>query len=250
MTRRVLITGGAGFLGGQVVAALLAYDAEVTVLGSADTIERLGGLGTQVALVEGDVWNPASLRGRGRGFAVVIHLIGGLKADPKRGLTFHQLNTVSTRSVAQMAMSDGVAHFMFLSAAGRLPGISGEYLISKREAEAYLRKTGLNWTIWRAPPLFEPGRRRALFYMLLSGIGRLPLIGGLAAASAPIAVRTAAYAIASLAVNADLSRDRLIGPGQMRSVGLAALRKISKPIVPSIGDLSDTFDDVPFGWLP
>ena len=250
MTRQVLITGGTGFLGSQVVAALLAYGADVTVLGSADTIERLGGLGTQVALIEGDVWNPASLRGRGRGFPVVIHLIGGLKADPKRGLTFRHLNTVSTRHVAQMAMSDGVAHFMFLSAAAGLPGVSGEYLISKHEAEGYLRKTGLNWTIFRAPPLFEPGNRRSPFYMLLSGVGRIPLIGGLVANTAPIAVHTAAYAIASLAVEGDLSRDRLIGPGTMRLIGLNALRKLNRPAVQPIGDLSDTFDDVPFGWLP
>jgi uncharacterized protein YbjT (DUF2867 family) len=157
---------------------------------------------------------------------------------------------VSTRNVAQMAMSDGVSHFMFLSAARSVPGISNEYLISKQEAEAYLRKTGLNWTIFRAPPLFEPGSRRSPFYMILSGLGRTPLIGGLVAGSAPISVRVAAYAITTIAISGDLTRDRVIGPGQMRSLGLAALRKIQKPEPLPSSDLHDTFDDVPFGWLP
>src|SRR5574337_356035 len=93
--RRVFVTGGTGFLGYRVVRALLEQEAEVTVLIRPEGEEKLGALQGRVHRVHGDVWNPASLRGRARGHAVVVHLVGGAKPDPARGLTFRHLNFVS-----------------------------------------------------------------------------------------------------------------------------------------------------------
>jgi nucleoside-diphosphate-sugar epimerase len=96
------------------------------------------------------VWNPASLRGRARSHHAVVHLIGGTRPDPARGLTFRHLNFVSARNVAEIAVRDAVPHFVLLSASAAPLGVSGEYIDSKREAEDYLKKTGLTWTIIRA----------------------------------------------------------------------------------------------------
>ena len=149
---KVFVTGGTGFIGLHTVSALVEAGAEVTVLVRPDHEEKLGALRRHVHTVPGDVWNSASLKRRSRGHGVVVHLVGSIRAQPQHGLTFHQLNLVSARNAISMAVSDGVPYFVLLSAAAKPLGVPVEYLRSKREAEEYLRDSGLRWTIVRAPP--------------------------------------------------------------------------------------------------
>jgi len=248
--KRVFVTGGTGFLGYRVTRALLEQNAEVTVLLAPDSEEKLGGLRGKVRWVQGDVWNPASLRGRARGHTCVVHLVGGTRPDPKRGLTFRHLNFVSARNVAQMAVSDGVPHFLLLSASARPLGVAGGYLDSKREAEDYLKKTGLTWTIVRAPALYVPGQPRNLVYLLLSLLSYIPLVGFALAPHRAMPVDMAARGIASLALSGDSMRDRLIRPGQLRRLGRSLERRIVLDPEPYPARDSDDVDEPPFGWLP
>jgi uncharacterized protein YbjT (DUF2867 family) len=250
--KRVFVTGGTGFLGYRVVRALLEQGANVTVLVKPGSEDKLGVLRGRVEWVQGDPWNPASLRGRGRGHSVVVHLVGGVKPDPARGLTFRYLNYVSARNIAQMAVSDGISHMVLLSVSAAPLGISGGYTESKRDAEQYIRTTGLTWTIIRAPTLYAPGERRNPLYLLISLIGAIPLLNILLAPYVPMAVDTAARGIASLALSTDSLHDRLIRPRQLRRVGRAQERRLMPPA--GTRQSNDSFDDAPdeppFGWLP
>jgi uncharacterized protein YbjT (DUF2867 family) len=249
--KRVFVTGGTGFLGYRVVRALLDLGAEVTVLLRPDADEKLGTLRGRVQAVYGDVWNPGSLRGRARGHGVVVHLVGGTKPDPARGLTFRHLNFLSARNVAQMAVSDGVPHMILLSASAAPIGVPGAYLDSKREAEQYLRKTGLTWTIVRTPALYAPEQRRNPLYLLISLLSYVPVLGLLLMAHRAMAVDTAARGIASLALSADSIHDRLVPPRQLRRLGRQQEKKAipaSQPALPD--DEEDSLGEPPFGWLP
>lgn len=250
MPRRVFVTGGTGFLGYRVVRSLLEEEAEVTALVRPGAEEKLGVLRGRVNWVQGDVWNPGSLKGRARGHSVVIHLVGGLKPEPKRGLTFRHLNFVSARNVAQMAVSDGVPHLILLSAASALPGVQSGYMDSKREAEEYLRKTGLNWTIVRAPPMFAPGQRRNPAYILLSILRWIPPFSFVVGSIAPMSVDVVARGIARLALNADTTHNRLIVPSRLRALGRMANKHPLIPTAAVPADEDNDLDDVPFGWLP
>ncbi len=246
--RRVFVAGGTGFLGYRVVRALLDNGAEVTVLVRPDSEEKLGPLAREVRVISGDPWNPGSLRGRARGHNVVIHLIGGLKPNPQRGLTFRHLNFVSTRNVAQMAVNDGVNHFIFLSAA-RVFGLPSGYLESKREAERYLQKSGLNWTILYAPPLSIPGARISLGGAAARLLSLVPIVGGVFNAQVPLSADTAARAIAYIATTGDLGRDRTVAPALLRRIGRLAERQFIRQVVqPPPASPED--DEPPFGWLP
>ncbi len=248
--KRVFVTGGTGFLGYRVVRALLEENAAVTVLVRPGAEDKLGALRGHVQWVQGDVWNPASLKGRARGHQVVVHLVGGIKPEPKRGLTFRHLNFVSARNVAQMAVSDGVPHLMLLSATVKPPGVQSGYIDSKREAEDYLRKTGLTWTIVRAPPLYVPGQRRNATYVLLSALRLIPLVGLLANPLAPLSVEIVARGIARLALSADSTHDRLITPGRLRALGWIAAPRRAIPSTAAAADEDESFDEPPFGWQP
>lgn len=120
MAPRILITGGATLLGMNIAAALLDESAQVTLMLRPGGEDRLGALVGQVQLVYADVWDIASLRGRARGHQAIIHTVGSLQADPSQGLSFQRLNAVSARNAASMCISDGVSHFIFLSAARAL----------------------------------------------------------------------------------------------------------------------------------
>ena len=166
----IFVTGGTSFIGLRVVSALVQAGANVTVLVRAENEEKLGALRRHVRLVLGDVWNSPSLKGRSRGCGAVIHMVGSLRAQPERGLTYQQLNLASARNVVSMAISDGVPYFVLLSAISNPLGISAEYLRSKREAEEYLRNSGLRWAVIRAPILFDRSQRGGAFFAMLSQV--------------------------------------------------------------------------------
>ena len=164
---RILVMGGGTFVGKQIAAALLAEGAEVSLVVRPGAVEKLGPLRDEVDYAEADVWNPASLKGRARRAHTVIHTVGGTKNDPATGLTFHYLNFLSLRNVADMCISDGAPHLILISAA-LAPWLPRPYLRSKREAESYLGRVGLRGTVIRAPLLYTRGKPRPLIYRLVS----------------------------------------------------------------------------------
>jgi len=253
---KVFVTGATSFIGLRVVTELVNAGADVTVLVRPDHEEKLGSLRRHVRMVSGDVWNSASLKGRARGHGVVIHLVGSLRAQPERGLTFHQINLVSARNAISMAVSDGVPYFVLLSAVSSPPGVSVEYLRSKREAEEYLRGSGVRGAVVRAPMVFNPAQRGGWFFTMLSRIGALPVLRVFFGRRAPLPVDVIARGIAQAALQIELPpRDRLLYAGDLRRLGKIKKdrRRRWKPSLPrrrSAPRRPQHDDDTPFGWLP
>lgn len=210
---QVFVTGGTGYLGRRVIRALLERGAEVTALvrPNSDYEDRLGPFLAQIEIVVGDACNLGSLNGRARGHFCVIHLVGGRGTDPARGLTNRHLNYTSTRTVAAMAMGDGVRRFVYLSSAGLPPTLS-DFSDSKREAEKYLLRCGLEWLIIRAPRLVGGERRHTLLSYIMKPFRYAPLLNRLA----PLPVGIAARGIAALALNAQAYERFYYGPDLRR----------------------------------
>lgn len=254
---RVFVTGGTSFLGLRVVSALIELGADVTVLVRPENEEKLGALRRNVRLASGNVWDRASLKGRSRGHGAVVHLVGSIHAQPERGLTFQQLNLVSARNAVSMAVSDGVPYFVLLSAVTKPLGVSSEYIFSKREAEDYLRGSGLTWAIVRAPLLFDTSQRRSAPFRVLSAIGGLPLLRVLTGRRAPLSVDVAARGIAKLALRDELPRSERFYAGDLRRLGRVKRAKSEPEPKPwrsrsASSSAQDTLpeDEIPFGWLP
>lgn len=127
MQRRIVATGGAGFIGSHVTVALLEAGYDVTILDNfsnaprdiADRIARTGAGTPEV--IELDCRDAAAVDAAfaGRKIDAVIHLAGKKAvaesvADP---LLYYDWNVVSAMTVLQAMQNHGIARFVFSSSA-------------------------------------------------------------------------------------------------------------------------------------
>lgn len=259
---RILITGGGTFLGDSIAAALLAEGADVTMIVRSGAEVNLGPLAQRVRWWHADIWDTASMRGRGRGHQMVIHTIGSLTADPTRGLSHHRLNFVSARNAATMCISDGVPELMLISTV-RAPWINRRYMRSKREAEGYLGRVGVQGTIIRAPLVYTRGGNRPPFFTLMTLLGQVPPFRWLAPGRvAPMPVDVLARGVARIALDPERKK-QIYYAGDLRRRNRRAERTQPVSVAPATtpaADLDDTRpkrgpleqldQELPFGWSP
>ncbi len=192
----VLVTGGTGFLGRALVAALLAQGAAVRV--AARRPDRLPPELRDAERFTADLATPDSFEPALEGVGTVIHTAVSYGSFERQQL----VNVSGTQALAQLAAEHGVRRFVHISTLAvygyRHSGIVTEetppassrdpYSLTKRAAESAVMAIGkLNWVILRpgaiygpyAPlwtkALFQLARRRPFFFVG-SGRGRLPLV--------------------------------------------------------------------------
>lgn len=255
--RRVVVTGGGTFLGDNIASALLAEGAEVTLLVRPGAEDRLGPLAQRTRWWTADVWNPASLRGRARGHASVIHTVGSMTADPAQGQNHHTLNFVSARNVANMCVSDGVPHMVLMSSS-RAPWVNSNYLRAKREAEAYIERVGVKPTIIRAPVAYVRGQPRHPFYMLMTLLGSIPIVSWFwFGRVAPMPVDMLARGVARITLEQNRNKT-IYYAGDLRKRNSAREARRAAPILPEetpiprreLHPFELLDEDTPFGWTP
>ncbi|MEP7225066.1 MAG: SDR family oxidoreductase [Actinomycetota bacterium] len=151
---KVLVTGGAGFIGSNIVRALLARGDEVRVLDNFSTGSRtnLAGLEHDVDLVEGDLRSYERVHAAVRGAEVVFHE-GALPSVPRSvqdPLTTTAVNVEGTLNVLLAARDEGVRRIVNASSssvygnAGELPKVESQapdpispYAVAKLAAERF-----------------------------------------------------------------------------------------------------------------
>ena len=164
MQKPVAVTGATGFVGGHLLAALLACDRPVRVL--VRDAKRLDpGIdqhSAKVEIIEGDLENKTALEQLTTGAGVVIHCAGAIAALDQGG--FFKVNQAGAQNVAQAAVNAGVERFILVSSlAAREPQLS-DYAASKRAGEdsvaALVDSDKL--IIVRPPAVYGPGDRATL----------------------------------------------------------------------------------------
>lgn len=109
MTRTVLITGGAGRIGGMLLDREPRDGWRYVVFDEADApIER-----EDVTLLRGSLTDPAAVRAAMRGATDVVHLAGIAHEDAWERIL--AVNVEGTRNVLEAAASEGVGRFVFAS---------------------------------------------------------------------------------------------------------------------------------------
>jgi nucleoside-diphosphate-sugar epimerase len=152
----VLVTGGAGFIGSNLVEELLARGHAVRILDNFSTGHRrnLSDVERDVELIEGDLRSYERVHRAVRGCDVVFHQ-GALPSVPRSvqdPITTSEINVGGTLNVLLNARDEGVARVVFASSSsiyGDAPGLPrtegatpvplAPYAVSKLAAEQYCR---------------------------------------------------------------------------------------------------------------
>jgi UDP-glucose 4-epimerase len=223
---RVLVTGGAGFIGSHVVDRLRAHGHEPRIF---DLVRSRYHSAGEVEMVRGDLLDEDAVRRALRGCDAAVHLaavadVNEVVADPVRAVA---VNVRGTQTILEAARIAGIERFVFGSTVwvydsapvqspidedAPLASPSHVYTATKRAGEMYCRsyeeRFGLSQTILRfgipyGPRLREAAvvaafvaRARAGKALRIAGDGRQSrqfvyveeLAGGVVAALAPAAV--------------------------------------------------------------
>src|SRR6266487_440298 len=162
MTARILVTGGTGTLGRQVVPRLREAGCDVRVL-SRRTHEAADG----VEYVTGDLVQDDGIQAAVDGAGIVVHCAGSNKGDDE-----------ATRNLVRAASRAGAQHLVYISVIGadRIPLVSRidrtmfGYFGSKLAAERIVAESGLPWTTLRAAQFHD------LLLMVAQQVTKLPVI--------------------------------------------------------------------------
>lgn len=150
----VAILGGSGFVGRHVCHLLAAegYRVRVATRDRERAKEQLILLPT-VDVVEADVHDPGELRDFVRGAEAVINLVGVLH-DGRGNRSFQAAHVELPRKVAAACRECGIRRLLHMSALNAAPDGPSAYLRTKGEAEAAVRGSGLEVTIFRPSVIF------------------------------------------------------------------------------------------------
>lgn len=175
---RILVTGGAGFIGSHLVEALLAKGCKVCVLDNLST-GNVGNLpldNGNLRLIVGDVADSAAVAQAMVDCQAVVHLaaVTSVQAAMDDPLATHQSNFVGTLNICEHMRLDGIQRVLFASSAV-VYGCNGEgsaipedtskspltpYAADKLASEHYLdfyrRQHGLEPVILRLFNIFGP----------------------------------------------------------------------------------------------
>jgi nucleoside-diphosphate-sugar epimerase len=189
----LLVTGGTGFLGRHLAAALLRRGHRVRLLGrSFDGVGELLALGAAPLAV--DLRDRAAVVAACAGADAVYH-VGALSAPWGKRADFHAINVGGTEAVIEGCRRHGVGRLIYVSSPSvvfdgrdhcdlteRAPyprRFASVYALTKKLAEDRVNAaTDLQWVILRPKAIFGPGDRALLPRMIAAARqGRLPQVG-------------------------------------------------------------------------
>jgi uncharacterized protein YbjT (DUF2867 family) len=204
---KVVVTGGTGFVGREVLRQVHAAGHQLRVLtrNSNSRSARDIDLKYNAEVVGGDILDSESLKTLCTSGDAVIHLVGIISEFEND--TFENVHHRGTQNVVEAAGNAGIKRFIHMSALGARELAVSRYHQSKWAGEETVRSSGLDYTIMRPSIIY--GRQDA-FTNVFARMARfspfIPVIGPGEGTFQPVFVKSIAQCFANA-----LSEPRSIG---------------------------------------
>jgi uncharacterized protein YbjT (DUF2867 family) len=196
-TMTILVTGGSGFVGNNVIDALVKKGHTVRAqVNSVDKAKmRLGKYGSQVEIVQADVRDRAAVQKLMPDISAVVHTVA--ISMEKGGMTYEDVNYQGTMNIVDAAEAAGVNRFINVSQNGADSQSPSRFLASKGKAQDYVAASKLHWSAVRPSAIFGPQDE---FFNTFARLVRItpvifPLIGGGKAEFQPVSINDVAAGI-------------------------------------------------------
>jgi uncharacterized protein YbjT (DUF2867 family) len=151
----VFVTGGTGYVGRPLIAALLERGRTVHALARR---ESAGMLPSGARAVIGNALDSESFVRAIPSAATFVHLIGTPHPNPSKADEFRRVDLTSIEAAVTAARQAAVEHFVYVSVAHPAP-VMRAYIAVRQQGEALVRSSGIRATILRPWYILGPGHR-------------------------------------------------------------------------------------------
>ena len=225
---RIVVAGGTGFIGGEVVKLLLERGGDELVVTTRDPgrADPWGGRVQQVQAFAGD---PLTLAMAFTRADVVVHCIqfpNHPVEDRSKGRTYMEVDGKGTTVAVAAAKRVGVRRFVYLSGAGAGQARPQPWFRAKDMAEAAITASGLEHGILRPSWIYGPGDHSMnRFVAFCRSLPVVPVIGNGRTPVNPIHVADVARGVVEL-VHRPEATDKVFDVGGERMTMDAVIRTI------------------------
>ena len=213
---KILVIGGAGFVGRHIVARLVGRGLRVTVPTRHRARARHLIMLPTIDVVECNVNRDDALEALLADHDAVINLVGilqGSRGTPY-GREFARAHVELPKRIIAACTQLGIRRYLHMSALGADPNGPSMYQRSKGDGEAAVRGSTLDWTIFQPSVIFGPEDRFLNTFATLAKFFPVLPIGGTEARFQPVWIGDVADAFVNALDNRDTYRKtyELVGP--------------------------------------
>jgi len=171
---RVAIFGGTGFVGSYVTKLLLQEKCEISLLARSEIKEKIASV-ENCKITVSSIKSHVAIKETIKGCDYVIYNIGILREFPKQGITYRALQLNGLKAAVDESIKAGIKKFILMSANG-IHANGTPYQVTKYHAEEYLKKSELNYTIFRPSVIFgDPQGKMEFATQLFNDMVRPPI---------------------------------------------------------------------------
>lgn len=203
---RIVVAGGTGFIGREVVERLLEAGGHQVVITSRDpdAPSRWRGRVEVVQAFAGDATSLGKAFTRAEVVVQAIQFPNHPVEDPGRGRTYLEVDGKGTQVAVRVAKALGVRRFVYLSGAGAGQGRPQPWFQAKDMAEAAIRESRMEFAILR-PSWIYGSRDRSMnrFVFFCRYLPVVPVIGDGKTKVDPISVKDVARCVAEAVLRED-----------------------------------------------
>lgn len=149
----VLVTGGTGYIGTRLIAALAARGHSVRALVRPGSAHRLP---EHAVAIAGNALDAVSVSGVAEPSDTLVHLVGTPHPSPSKAAEFERVDLESIRASVAAAKERHIAHLVYVSVAHPAPAMHA-YVAARAAGEAAIADAGLTATILRPWYVLGPG---------------------------------------------------------------------------------------------